>query len=131
MERGNETIISNKVYMGIGITAAIFGFIAKIPYRNYVYFKGINDYGIADWIPSLLYIIGIIFIVLYFSDNSKKWKVNTTIFTITLGALFYELEQCYSNMTFDIKDVIAIIIGAFICKGIIVCLDNIFRRKNI
>jgi glycopeptide antibiotics resistance protein len=101
----------NKKFLTTGLTFSILGFIAKVPYRKFIYENNIFDFGLSDSLPSFLYIIGIIFIFLYFNGGENRKRVFMTIIIMTAGALPYEFEQYFSNMIFDIKDVSATILG--------------------
>ncbi|MCY6958329.1 hypothetical protein [Clostridium brassicae] len=104
-----------KIYLVIAIINTVLGFISKSCYRDYIYKNNINDFGIADSAPNFFYIIGIVFFILYVKKEVNKKAIKNTILTCSAGVLVYELEQNYTHMIFDIKDVIATILGVIFC----------------
>jgi len=48
----------NKIYGIVGFISVIFGFIAKTFYRPYALINDLNDFEIADCLPSLFSLIG-------------------------------------------------------------------------
>ncbi|OFI07637.1 VanZ like family protein [Clostridium acetireducens DSM 10703] len=118
-----------KIYLIIAVINTILGFISKSSYRNYIYNNNINDFGIADSAPNFFYIIGAVFFILYVSQKIDKKAIKSTILACSAGTLIYELEQYYTSMTFDIKDIIATILGAIICYYICEYLNKKYNLE--
>lgn len=114
----------------VGISSTVLGFIAKLPYRKFINKNDIFDFGLADSLPSFLYIVGIIFIVLSYSKNVNGQKVTKSILLMTSGALVYEFEQLFSNMTFDVKDVIATILGGLFSLALYKFIEKKYNTKT-
>jgi glycopeptide antibiotics resistance protein len=108
----------------MGLTFSVLGFIAKLPFRKFIYENNIYDFGLSGSLPSFLYVIGIIFIFLYFNGGEDRKRVFMTMLIMTAGALAYEFEQYFSNMVFDINDVIATILGGLVA---LILYKNISR----
>lgn len=104
----------NKKFLTVALISCLLGFIAKIPYRNFIYNHNIFDFGLSDSLPNFLYIIGIIFIGICFIKNKTDKVIIKLIIFMTLGLLFYEFEQIYSDMVFDLKDVLATVLGSLL-----------------
>lgn len=104
-----------KIYLVIAISTTVCGFIFKLGYRSYIYKNNINDFGIADSAPNFFYTVGIIFFMLYIQKKIEMKATRNIILATTAGVLTYELEQNFTSMIFDVKDVIATIIGTIIC----------------
>lgn len=114
----------------VGISSTVLAFIAKLPYRKFINKNDIFDFGLADSLPSFLYIVGIIFIVLSYSKNVNGRKVTKSILLMTSGALLYEFEQLFSNMTFDVKDVIATILGGLFSLALYKFIEKKYNTKT-
>ncbi|KYG37118.1 hypothetical protein [Bacillus gaemokensis] len=102
-----------KYFLLIGFTISLLGFVAKFPYRQFIYQNHISDFGLADSVPSFLFVIGMTFIIFSLSEMKKKKVAIRTIALVTAGALLYEFEQLSLNMIFDVKDVASTILGGF------------------
>lgn len=120
----------NNKFLIVGIFSTVLGFIAKLPYRKFIYKNNIFDFGLADSLPSFLYIVGIIFIVLSYSKNVNGQKVTKSILLMTSGALLYEFEQLFSNMSFDVKDVIATILGGMFSLALYKFIEKKYNTKT-
>ena len=104
----------NKRFFTVALISCLLGFISKIPYRYFIYKHNIFDFGLSDSLPNFLYIIGIIFIGICFIKNTTDKVIIKLIIFMTLGLLFYEFEQIYSNMVFDVKYIIATLLGSLL-----------------
>ncbi len=104
----------NNKFITIGLLSSLLGILAKSAYREFIYVNNFVDFGIADSLPSFLFVVGTTFIGLTFIENKKEKKVVGMISFITVGALLYELEQIFTPMSFDIKDVVATILGGLV-----------------
>ena len=91
----------------IGLFAVIIGFICKTVYRDYVKSNGINDYGIAGFLPSYFYVLGFALLLLIRPFNSPKLIISI----VTAASILFELNQYSSRGVFDFKDSLASIAG--------------------
>lgn len=115
----------NKKFLIIGITCTILGFLSKV-IREYIYDNNVNDYGVFGSLPSFFYIVGLIFLIIaIFKVNIENRGIGLIV-CVTLGALVYEVEQLFSSRVFDIKDVIATVVGAIIS---LILYKHILRRS--
>lgn len=93
-----------------GLFAVIIGFISKVFYRPYAYQNELRDYGLADFSPSLFYVIGFSQLLLL-KPAKHPWLF---IIVVTLGSVGYEMMQGRANGNLDINDIVASVIGGFI-----------------
>jgi len=93
-----------------GLFAVTIGFLAKVFYRPYAYDHELRDYGLADFSPSLFYVIGLSQLLLL-KPTKHPWLVITVV---TLGSVGYEIMQAYDNGILDVNDIVASVFGGFI-----------------
>jgi len=121
--------INNRFYFAIIIIASILIFIL-----NNFYFRG-HFIGYSHFydllfgsLPNFCAILGFSFIYPLFKGTiSFKEHINATLF-ITLGVLAYEIEQHWTERTFDYLDIIASIIAAMIS---IILYKKVFIKSKI
>lgn len=101
------------IYLISALVSFCLALLVKLLYRKIIYADHINDFGLADSLPSFLFTFGAISCTLFFIRQTNRIK--TIIIPITSGALLYEFEQMFTTMVFDLKDVIALLLGA--CLG--------------
>jgi hypothetical protein len=105
--------------LSIGVLFGIFGFASKLLYRPYILTNHVNDLGINEFAPSFFYTAGMCLIAAAFSKKAPF----ITMIAIALGSITYELEQFFTDRTFDIKDLIAVMV-AFVTSIFIFKLVN-------
>lgn len=115
----------NIIFGIVGFISVVFGFIAKGFYRPYVSTNEINDFGFADCVPSLFYVIGFSLLLLM-KPNKYGWLV---IVVVTLGSLAYEGMQS-SNRSLDINDIIASLIGGIVSILIWLTIERKFKTDK-
>jgi len=98
----------------IGFIAIIIGFLGKTYYRDYVNSTGINDYGIAGFLPSYFYVLGFSLLLLIKPTKFPK----SVISIVTIASILFEIKQYISTDKFDLKDILASIAGGL--TGILV-----------
>jgi len=103
----------------IVVLLTIIAILFKSVYRGYIYINHINDFGIADSSPN--FFAGLIIVFTYFIQAQKESLLKYSIFTL-VGLVGYELIQgsVFRNNVFDLKDIIASVLGVFI--GYLCCL---------
>ena len=111
----------NRIFGLIGLLAVVIGFLSKTIYRNFVNLNGINNYGIAGFLPSYFYVLG--FALLLLIKPTKYTKLIVLI--VTLGSILFELKQWKSTGKIDLNDILASIAG-----GITVILILKFIEKT-
>ncbi len=94
----------------IGLTATIIGFAAKIFYRNYIFTNSIEDFGLADALPSLFYVIGFSQLLLI----KPPVKPGVLITMVALASSLFEIRQYYTYGIADYFDIIASVTGGLI-----------------
>lgn len=87
-------------------------FMIKV-YRPYIYINAINDFHIADSIPSFLGVL-IMSNIIYL--NEKNLDYNFLLYLCpTVGLIIYEfLQYAFKIGTFDINDIVFTLIGGII-----------------
>ena len=105
--------------LSIGVLFGIFGFASKLLYRPFILTNHVNDFGINEFAPSFFYTAGMCLIAAAFSKKEPFIKM----IAIALGSITYELEQIFTDRTFDIKDLIAVMV-AFVTSIFIFKLFN-------
>ncbi len=82
-------------------------------YRPYIYSNSINDFHIADSIPSFLGVL-IMSNIIYLNDKNLEYDFLLYLCP-TIGLIIYEFLQYYLHVgTFDINDIIFTLIGGII-----------------
>jgi hypothetical protein len=97
----------NIIFGIIGFLAVLVGFLGKTVYRDFINLNGINDFGIAEFLPSYFYVLGFSLLLLIRPTNHLK----LIIFIVTVASILFELKQWNSSGNFDVGDIMASIIG--------------------
>lgn len=90
-----------------GLLAVVIGFVCKVFYRDYVNSNGINDHGIAGFLPSYFYVLGFSLLLLIRPTRFPKLVISI----VTVASILYEIKQYSSEGIFDVKDALASIVG--------------------
>lgn len=94
------------------IAASVLGFISRFYYRDFIYSHHFNDLGLADSLPSYFCSLGSTsaygFFCILFNHNLSYGSV----ISIMAGGLLYEILPLDPARVFDIKDMIAVVLGA-------------------
>ena len=125
-----EIIRVKKDFLMIGVISAIVSLLLKTLYRSYIYAHQIQGDILADSGTSFFTVVAIIFVVLYFVKELNVKKGMGICIGITAGALFYELEQIYSEMIFDSKDTILVLLAGLVSVGMLRYLINREQTKT-
>jgi hypothetical protein len=118
--------VKQKASFLIGLVFVIIGLLAKSVYRNYICSHGIDDFGLADSLPSFLYVIGF----------SQLLQISTFRFpalwipVVTLGSVIYEFKQYYTSGTLDFSDIIASLAGGVVSYLILVYVGKRFKNQE-
>jgi len=107
----------------IGIAFVIFGLLAKSYYRNYINSLGIDDFGLADSLPSFFYVTG--FSQLLMIRPIKYPPL--VILVVTAGSVIFEFKQYRSSGTLDVNDIIASVLGGAISLLILYFVEKKFK----
>jgi len=91
----------------IGIATGAIGILVKLAYRPYIINHNINDIGIQGYAPNFFTVLSLSLIAAYFTKSNPI----KTMMAVTLGVLFYEIEQIWTSWTFDYMDIIASLLG--------------------
>ena len=116
----------NRIFGLIGLLAVVIGFLSKTIYRDFVNLNGINDYGIAGFLPSYFYVLG--FALLLLIRPTKYTKLIVLI--ITLASILFELKQWKSTGKFDLNDILASIAGGITVILILKFIEKISEWKQ-
>lgn len=109
-----------------GLTAVIFGFLGKAVYRDYININSINDFGIAGFLPSFLYVIG--FSLLLLIKPSRHPYLSILI--VTTGSVLYEFKQYLSSSVIDINDILASVAGGLCSVLIYHFINSEYKLKG-
>jgi hypothetical protein len=94
-----------------------FAVLVKKIFRPWAYQKEIRFLGIADWGPSLFYIIGMVILIATLITKTgrlRHLKVQI-MWGVIAGALFYEISQSMrSDRWFNWEDFFATMVGGLI-----------------
>lgn len=105
-------IINNKRLYYLIIDIILLLLMIKV-YRPYIYNYCINDFHIADSIPSFLGVI-IMSNIIYLNEKNLDYEFLLYLCP-TIGLTIYEfLQYCLKIGTFDINDIIFTLIGGVI-----------------
>lgn len=94
----------------IGLLFVCIGFMAKVFYREYMYSHHINDFGIADWLPSFFYVMGFSYLLMVSQVTEPLWI--TVI--VTIASILFEIKQCFTSGKFDWPDTLTSLAGGII-----------------
>lgn len=118
----NEKSLNKNILLICGGIATAMGFFTKLLLRPLVNQYEINDFGFNGYGPNLFTAIGVAMFAAYFT---KKNPIISMAF-VTLGILAYEIDQIWTDMTFDYADIIATLVG----YGLSVLILNITSNKS-
>lgn len=97
----------NKALLTLGLIFGFLAFAGKLIYRPLLRLNNYHDYGINGFAPSFFYTISFCLI----AASICKKKPKKAMLATACGSAVYELEQMYTQRTFDYKDLISIIIA--------------------
>jgi len=123
-------IINNKIYLYTGLSIALLGLILSLIYRPFVYNNNINDLGFADTLGSLVSVISYCNFTWGLKEYSNNDKNKQILIAILIFGFFWEfLGFIHVYGTFDIKDIIAVLISGFFTY-VLKELMNKVKRTN-
>ena len=106
-------------YAVLSAAAFLLTEFGRLVYRPYKYRAGFDDFGIADTVGNSLGVITQIFLLLAFMHSSRRQGLHVIAF-VTCGYIVYEfLQPILPRGTFDMKDILAAIIGAVAAVGLL------------
>lgn len=96
------------------IVLLVLAFGASMAYRPWIYANNIQDFHLADSLPSFFSVIAIYAMNdLYYTIRKKPFNKIGELILITIVMLIYEFIQLF-GWGFDIFDIIAILLGAIV-----------------
>ena len=117
--------VKQKVSFLIGLAFIIIGLLVKTFYRSYIYTNEINDFGLADSLPSLFYVIGFSQLLMI---SSFKFPSLVILF-VSLGSVVYEFKQFYISDHLDIPDIVASIVGGIVSYMILLWVEKKYPQR--
>jgi hypothetical protein len=109
-----------------GILIVVIGLVLSHIYRPYVYENHINDFHLADVIGSIVCVPAA---VLFFYGIDNRYSIKQYTIKGTIVYIAYEfLGLFHIYGTFDVYDIIAIIISSLLFYGICVWLGIIDEK---
>ncbi len=107
------------VYVVAFLCAFALTELGRDVYRPHAYRSGLNDFGIADTTGNSLGVVTQIFLLLAVMHSNWRQGLRVILFA-TCGYIAYEFAQLVlPKGTFDMKDVIAPLVGGVIAVGIL------------
>ena len=91
----------------IGFIFFVLGFIAKGFYREFIISNEIDDFGVAGFLPSYLYVVAF---ALLMQMSPFRYPI-LIIIVITLASILFEIKQYFGSGILDYADIIASIAG--------------------
>ena len=121
-EKHPLTVKNNKkvVLLYLGLLFGFFGILSKVLYRPLILNAPINDFGIQGFAPNFFAALSLSLVASFWV---KKGHIKTMI-AVSCGILVYELEQYWTDRTFDYFDIIATILGLGMSVLIFISLDK-------
>ena len=93
--------------------------LGRYVYRPYVYRTGLSDFGIADTVGNSLGVVTQIFLMLAVMHSNWRQGLRVIAFVVC-GYVAYEcLQAILPKRTFDVKDVMATVVGGVIAVGVL------------
>lgn len=108
----------------LGLTSVIIGLLGKILYRPIIYSTDLNDFGMADSLQSLFYVMGFS-LLLCINQVIKAYLI---IALVTLGSVIFECYQCWQTGIFDLSDVVFSLIGGLLATALFFILERNLTR---
>ena len=110
-----------------GILIAVIGLVLSHTYRPYVYENHINDFHLADVIGSIVCVPAA---VLFFYGIDNRYSIKQYTIKGTIVYIAYEFLGLFLiHGTFDVYDIIAIIISSLLFYWICVWLRIVNTQK--
>jgi branched-subunit amino acid transport protein len=123
--------MKRKIYITPIIITSLIFLILRFPYRTLIYEQSIFDYYIADTAPNFLAALLLIFI----KRISSKYEDGLLFIALAAlaGLIAYEvlIQPYLSPQMYDVKDIIASIIGTIIGFLIAMKLENLTFAKAL
>ena len=118
------------IYVLLFFIALILGFLSKLVYRDFIYSNNLSDFGLADSLPNFFAVFGIAFASLTFSKN-RKANISFLFFLNSASSMIaYEFTQIFFGGVFDVKDIIASIVGSIFAYGVFLFLSKTFSKST-
>ena len=108
-----------RIFIKTGI-CCIYGFFVNTYYRPYIYSHKINDFGLADIGNNITFIPGTYFLLRLFNQKHILANKEDIIFHFIALSSLEILSAFIPHIgTFDIKDIVGLLVGALILNYII------------
>lgn len=117
------------IYVMLFLLSLVLGLLSKLVYRKFIYLNKINDFGLADSLPSLIAVFGISFATLSFYQF-KQAKISYSIFAMSsFSMIAYEFSQLFEFGVYDVNDIIASLIGGIFAFVVYRVLNRLFVKS--
>lgn len=114
-----------KILFFVPVTAVAF--LASTVYRPYIYENNIDDFHLADSLPSFFSVIATYSLIdLYYTIRKKPFNKRFTLIALLVGGLIYESLQLLTG-GFDWYDMLALLLGFAAVLLFIILLEK--RRR--
>lgn len=119
---------NSRIYFSIIVTASILiATLFKLYFRPY--YSGNNHFYklLLGSLPNFFYVLGFSFIYPLFKGSISFKQHVIAVFFITLGTIAYEIEQLWTERTFDYLDIIASFTSAIV--SILIYRNTLLKSK--
>ena len=110
----------------IGFMILLAGFLTRFVLRSFIIGHGIDDFGLAVWLPRFFYVIGFSQILLI---RPIKYPPLVMV-VVAIGSIVYEYKQSYLSGKLDISIVIASILGGLVSYLILLIIEKKFKNSE-
>lgn len=118
--------VTQKASFLIGLGFILTGLLAKSFYRDYIGSHGIDDFGLANTLPSFFYVIGFSQLLMISSFRYPS----LFILVVTLGSVIFEIKQYYGSGTLDTGDIIASLAGGLVSWFMLLYVRKRFKNQD-
>ena len=109
----------------IGFVILLAGFLARFVFRSFIVGHGIDDFGLAAWLPRFLYVIGFSQILLI---RPIKYPPLVMV-VVAIGSIVYEYKKSFTSGNLDISIIVASILGGVVSYLILLFIEK--KYKNL
>lgn len=110
----------------IGFGILLVGFLTRFVFHSFIIGHGIDDFGLAAWLPRFLYVIGFSQILLI---RPIKYPPLVMV-VVAIGSIVYEYKKFYLSGKLDISVIVASILGGVISYLILLIIEKKFKNQE-
>ena len=120
------------LYILFLIIILAFTLFEELKLRPYLFKNHITKFGLADSLPNFLASLIFIFAAMVLFQPQENIKVLRISISTVIGLVLYEFFQLFMDkQVFDIKDIIASIMGGLFAYFLIIIINRLFPVKTV